>query len=130
MDEQEKDDRPVRAQLPPFIWRVMLVVAALWVLIAWFLFARGGYSSVTLSMVTVFTIIIVGVTTSLSRTWRHHPEGHPGKPPHGSLKNWLASDFEICGGRVKARDALAGILIPFGAVILGAIMIGIAFDLS
>lgn len=130
MDEGQNDNTPVRRQLHPFIWRAMLVVAALWVLIAWVLFARSGYSSATVAMVTVFTFVVVGVTTGLSRTWRHHPETHPGAPPRGSLKSWLAGDFEICGGRIKARDALAGILIPFGAVILGAILIGIAFDLS
>lgn len=124
------DNNRVRRGLYPLIWRVLLVVAALWVFIAWVLFARGGYSSIVVAMVTLFTIVIATASWVLYRTWQHHPESRPAEPPREGLRSWLAGDFEISGGRLKARDALYGILIPFGAVILGGILIGIAFDLS
>jgi hypothetical protein len=126
----ETDSNRVRRRLHPLVWRSLLVVAALWVFIAWVLFARGGYSSVIVAVVTLFTIIIGTASWTLYRTWQRHPESHPAEAPREDLRNWLAGDFEIWGGQVKARDALAGILIPFGAVILGGILIGIAFDLS
>ena len=129
MDSRENNGQ-VRRTLHPVVWRMVLAAAALWVGIAWMLFARGGYSSVTLAMVTFFTIVVVAVALGLYQTWRHHPESHPAEAPRESLRRWLASDFEIWGGRIRTRDALAGILIPFGAVVLGAILIGIAFDLS
>lgn len=117
-------------ELHPFVFRVMLAVAIGWVAIAWLLFSGHGYASITLGMITVFTVVSIGIPFVIRNIWTHHPEAHAAGDACDSFRRWLKGDFDTWQSRISARDAIAGILIPFGAVMLAAILIGIVFDLS
>jgi hypothetical protein len=118
------------ADVHPLIYRIILGGALIWVLLAWALFSGGGYTAITLAVVTIFTAISVGIPLILWRIWKSHPESHPQASARDSFGDWLGRDVEIWGSRLRAKDAIAGVLIPFGAVILGAILIGMVFSLS
>ena len=129
---QTQSPSPERANrgLHPVVYRILVGVAVIWVLAAWILFSGSGYTGITLGVVTLFTIVIVVIPLALRGLWLSHPESHRQDGRTDSFRGWLGRDFDTWQSRISTRDALAGMLIPFGAVVLGAILIGIAFDIA
>ncbi|HYM30545.1 MAG TPA: hypothetical protein VEU47_04555 [Candidatus Cybelea sp.] len=119
---------PASGGLHPAIYRIMLVLAAWFVIAAWG-FSDGGHIALDLAMMTALVIVIVGIPVLSWRIWRN--QGHAGDAgaEPGSLKQWSAREFQIWNGRTTGADAMVEILTPLFAGALGLTAFAIVFRL-
>jgi hypothetical protein len=61
-------------ELHPLVYRAMIGLTIWFVLSAWALFSRGAYEGVTLSVITLFFIVLVGIPVILWLTWRRNTD--------------------------------------------------------
>ena len=63
-------NRPANDELHPWIYRAIVGLTIWLVLSVWALFSRGAYEGLTLSVITLFFVILVGIPVILWLTWR------------------------------------------------------------
>ena len=61
-------------ELHPFVYRAMIGLTIWLVLSVWALFSRGAYEGLTLSVITLFFFILVGIPVVLWLTWRRNTD--------------------------------------------------------
>src|SRR5262245_6056555 len=121
-----KHDRRT-TELHPFGYRAMIGLTIWLVLSVWALFSRGAYEGVTLSVITLFFVVLVGIPVILWLTWRRNTdlnEQHDNVAPY---REWCSVSFAQWTGGVSGREASMQILLPIAAVAFGMTIFGLVF---
>jgi hypothetical protein len=116
---QSMNKRTASACLPSHdgltIWLVLSV---------WALFSRGAYEGVTLSIITLFFVVLVGIPVILWLTWRRNTDLNDNVAPY---REWSSGSFETWTGGISGREASMQILLPIAAVAFGMTIFGLVF---
>jgi hypothetical protein len=103
-----------------------MVGLTIWLVFSvWALFSRGTYEGLTLSVITLFFFVLVGIPLILWLTWRHNTE--PDTRRTEPFAEWASNAFETWTGRVSGREASMQILLPIAAVAIGMTIFGLVF---
>ena len=89
--------------------------------------ALGDDEGLTLSVITLFFVILVGIPVLLWLSWRRNSdpnEQHIHTEPFGE---WISRPFETWTGGISGREAAVQILLPIAAVAFGMTIFGLAF---
>jgi len=121
-------NKPVFDRLHPRIYGMAVGLIAWFALMAWALFDRGGYVSLSLTFVSLLFLIAVLLPWVISRVWKKYQMPYEEQPPQQtSLHDWRAGDFEVWGAKLHGSDAAIDVLLPLMAVSFGLTAIGIVF---
>lgn len=120
-------NRPTNDELHPLVYRSIIGLTIWLMLSAWLLFSRGEYEGLTLSVITLFFVILVGIPVLLWLTWKHNvdPNEHHGYA--APFAEWTSHPFESWTGSISGREAAIQILLPIAAVAFGMTIFGLAF---
>jgi len=122
-----RHNRPANDALHPLIYRSIIGLTIWLVLSVWSLFSRGAYTGLTLSVITVFFMILVGIPVLLWLTWRRNidpNERHGYVVPFGE---WVSQPFVTSTGGIGGSEAAIQILLPIAAVAFGMTIFGLVF---
>lgn len=120
-----RHNRPANDELHPLVYR-SIVGLTIWLVISiWALFSRGTYEGLTLSVITLFFLVLVGIPLILWLTWRHNTE--PDTRRVEPFAEWASHTFETWTGRVSGLEASMQILLPIAAVAIGMTIFGLVF---
>ena len=97
------------------------------VLSVWALFSRGAYEGLTLSVITLFFFILVGIPVVLWLTWRRNTDLNEQHGNVAPFREWSSRSFETSTGGINGREASMQILLPIGAVAVGMTIFGLVF---
>lgn len=97
------------------------------VLSAWLLFNRGTYEGLTLSVITLFFVILVGIPVLLWLTWRRNVDPNEQHKYSAPFSEWTSHPFVTSTGGISGREAAVQILLPIAAVAFGMTIFGLAF---
>jgi hypothetical protein len=114
-------------ELHPLVYRGMIGLTIWLVLSVWALFSRGAYEGVTLSVITLFFVVLVGIPVVLWLTWRRNTDAYEHRGDMPTFREWSSHSFVTCTGGVSGREATMQILLPIGAVAIGMTIFGLAF---
>ena len=115
-------------ELHPRIYTAIVGLTLWFVMSIWLLFSRGNYEGLTLSVITLFFIVLVGIPLLLWLTWRHNtPEQNGNAAP---FSEWTTNSFETSTGDISGRQASIQILLPIAAVAIGITVFGLVFMLA
>jgi len=120
-------NRPSSDELHPFVYRSMIGLTMWFVLSIWVLFSRGAYEGLTLSVITLFFLILVGIPVILWLTWRRNSDSDEQHGYVAPFREWSSQQFETWTGRITGREASVQILLPISAVAIGMTVFGLAF---
>src|SRR5262245_7640556 len=112
-------------ELHPLVYRSIVALTVWLVLSIWALFSRGAYEGLTLSVITLFFLVLVGIPVILWLTWRHNTE--PDMRRVQPYAEWASHAFETWTGRVSGLEASMQILLPIAAVAIGMTIFGLVF---
>jgi hypothetical protein len=112
----------------PAIYRIIAGLIVLLLLSVWG-FAGSGRSGLALTVVSLFILVTVALTTVLYRIWRRNAAHGDGDLPV-PLRDWLADEFDSGEGRLTGAMAAASALLPLIAVALGMAIFAVVRDLS
>ena len=115
-------------ELHPLVYRSIIGLTIWLVLSVWALFSRGTYEGLTLSVITLFFLVLVGIPLILWLTWRHNTE--PDTQRAEPFAEWASHTFETWTGRLNALEASMLILLPIAAVAFGMTIFGLVFMLT
>jgi len=122
-----RHNRTTNDDLHPLVYRAIIGLTIWLVLSVWALFSRGAYEGLTLSVITLFFIILVGIPVILWLTWRRNtdPNEHYGQV--APFHEWSSHSFVTWTGGVSGREAAMQILLPIAAVAIGMTIFGLVF---
>jgi hypothetical protein len=100
------------------------------VLSVWVLFSRGAYEGVTLSVITLFFVVLVGIPVVLWLTWRRNTDPNELHDNVAPYREWSSGSFETWTGGISGREASIQILLPIAAVAIGMTIFGLVFLLA
>lgn len=92
---------PATDELHPWVYRAIIGLTIWLVLSLWVLFSRGTYEGLTLSVITLFFLILVGIPVLLWLTWRRNTDP---KEQHGFVApfhDWASQSFQTWTGGVS-----------------------------
>jgi hypothetical protein len=115
------------SELHPLIYRAMIGLTIWFVLSVWVLFSRGAYEGVTLSVITLFFVVLVGIPVVLWLTWRRNTDPNEQHVNVAPYREWSSGSFETSRGGVSGREASMQILLPIAAVAIGMTIFGLVF---
>src|SRR5215475_345304 len=118
---------PANDELHPWIYRAIIGLTIWLVLSVWALFSRGAYEGLTLSVITLFFVILVGIPVLLWRTWRRNIDPNEQHTYSASFDDWISRPFVTWTGGISGREAAVQILLPIAAVAFGMTIFGLAF---
>jgi len=114
-------------ELHPLIYQ-SIVGLTIWLLLSvWVLFSRGAYVGLTLSVITLFFLILVAIPVLIWLTWRRHIDPNQQHNYSAPFSEWSSSSFVTWTGGVSGREAAVQILLPIAAVAIGMTIFGLAF---
>ena len=112
-------------ELHPLVYR-SIVGLTIWLVISvWALFSRGTYEGLTLSVITLFFLVLVGIPVILWLTWRHNTELDVRRAE--PFTEWASHTFETWTGRVSGLEASIQILLPIAAFAIRMTIFGLVF---
>jgi len=120
-----RSDPSSNDELHPLVYRSIVGLTIWLVLSVWALFSRGVYVGLTLSVITLFFVVLVGIPVILWLTWRHNTE--PDTRRVEPFAEWTSHAFETWTGRVSGLEASMQILLPIAAVAIGMTIFGLVF---
>jgi predicted neutral ceramidase superfamily lipid hydrolase len=123
-------NKPVFDQLHSSIYGVAACLVAWFVISAWALFDRGGYTNLSLAFVSLLLLVAVVLPWRLFVVWKRHrlPLERPSQNQQKtSLRDWSAGNFEVWGASLHGSHAAIDALLPLAAVAFGLTAIGIVF---
>lgn len=121
-----RHNRPTSDDLHPLVYRSIIGLTGWLVLSVWALFSRGTYEGLTLSVITLFFLILVGIPVLLWLTWRRSdPDEQRGYAV--PFNEWASHPFETWTGNITGREASMQILLPIAAVAFGMTIFGLVF---
>jgi hypothetical protein len=125
--ERIPHNRPVFDHLPPNVYRTATAMVVWFVVAAWALFDRQGYTGFLLAMITLLLFIAVTLPWLLSRIGRKRAQD---QSPEPSFQDWRFGDFAVWGSRIRGAHAAIDMLLPFVAAAVGMTLIGIVFAIE
>ncbi|HEY7230615.1 MAG TPA: hypothetical protein VH558_09615 [Pseudolabrys sp.] len=114
-------------ELHPRIYTAIVGLTVWLVLSVWALFSRGNYEGLTLSVITLFFTVLVGIPVLLWLTWRRNAAPHEQTRVPAPFREWSTNSFETWTGGLSGRDASIQILLPIAAVAIGMTIFGLVF---
>ena len=122
--------RPSNDELHPLVYR-SIIGLTIWLLLSvWALFSRGAYEGLTLSVITLFFLVLVGIPLILWLTWRRHTDLNEQRSYVKPFREWTAHSFETSTGGISGREASMQILLPIAAVAFGMTIFGLVFPFA
>jgi hypothetical protein len=118
---------PTNDELHPDVYRSIIGLTIWLVLSVWALFSRGAYEGVTLSVITLFFLILVGIPVILWLSWRRNTDPNERHGYIAPFREWSARSFVTWTGSVSGREAAMQILLPIAAVAFGMTIFGLVF---
>jgi hypothetical protein len=118
-------NRPANDELHPWIYRAIVGLTIWLVLSVWALFSRGAYEGLTLSVITLFFVILVGIPVILWLTWRRNIDPAEQHGYIAPFHDWASQSFETWTGGVSGREVQ--ILLPIATVSFGMTIFGLTF---
>jgi len=116
-------------ELHPAIYK-SLIGLTIWLLLSiWFLFDRGAYVGLIATMITVFFVILMGVSILIWQSWRRRAV-HAQHEPNESFRIWASQQFNTWTGGLSGSTAAVQILLPIVAVAFGMTIFGVILDLT
>jgi len=122
--------QPSNDELHPLVYRSIIALTLWLVLSAWALFSRGTYEGLTLSVITLFFLVLVGIPLILWLTWRHNTAPDARQNDVAPFAEWASRTFETWTGGVTGLEAAMQILLPIAAVAIGMTIFGLVFILT
>jgi hypothetical protein len=120
-----KENRPQTDELHPRIYTTVVGLTLWLVLSVWVLFSRGSYEGLTLSVITLFFTVLVGIPVLLWLTWRHNTDPKNQSASAAPFGEWTRKSFQTWTGSIGAREASIQILLPIAAVTIGMTIFGL-----
>ena len=114
-------------ELHPVIYRSIIGLTIWLVLSVWVLFSRGAYEGLTLSVITLFFVILIGIPVLLWLTWRRNIDPYEQHNYSAPFSEWISHPFMTWTGGISGREAAVQILLPIAAVAFGMTIFGLAF---
>jgi len=114
-------------ELHPRIYATVVGLTIWLVLSAWVFFSRGSYEGLTLSVITLFFTVLVGIPVLLWLTWRHNAAPQTQNDNAAPFSEWTAKSFETWTGSLSGSEASIQILLPIAAVAIGMTIFGLVF---
>jgi hypothetical protein len=121
---------PTHEGLHPLVYRSMIGLAIWLVLSVWVFFSTGAYFGLTLSVITLFFVIIMAIPLLLWITWRHNAPPKETRTLVESFRDWASEDFATWTGGLNGREAAMQILLPIAAVSIGMTVFGLVYVLD
>jgi hypothetical protein len=113
--------------LHPTVYRIFVLLAAIFVLASWSFFGGGQYAAIVLVVVTLFFGFAIGIVADLAHIWRdHHDLREDAGAPTDSFQHWLHSDVAIQRGTISGKQAATMAALPIMAVAVAMVAIAIA----
>lgn len=122
-----RHNRPANDALHPLVYRAMIGLTIWLVLSAWALFSRGAYEGLTLSVISFFFLILVGIPVLLWRTWQHNADPREQHDHNEPFSEWASNSFATWTGGISGREAATQILLPIAAVAIGMTVFGLTY---
>jgi hypothetical protein len=122
-----RHNRPTHDELHPFVYRAIIGLTIWLILSVWMLFSRGAYESLTLSVITLFFLVLVGIPLLLWRIWQRNSDPSEQHGHDAPFRDWTSHGFETWTGSINGREASVQILLPISAVAIGMTIFGLAF---
>jgi len=117
------------AEFHPDLVRVLLGLAAIFIIGAWSFLSGGGYIGLVAGVVTFFTLVVLAIPYDLRRIKAQHDRPPPAQ--RGSFRDWLNNtDVDIWQDRMRGREAMITALLPIAAAAFGALLFAIAFHIA
>jgi hypothetical protein len=112
--------------LHPRVYQAVAALALWLVLSIWLFFSAGSYTSLTLTVVSGFILVAVGLPLILSRVGQglEHDERAM------SFHDWIHGDFSAWEMKIGGAEAATQVLLPIAAVSIGMTLIGLVFYLA
>jgi hypothetical protein len=123
---QSETNPPSHRRIPVAIMAVMGLCLAWFVPIGWFAYWGSVDTILVMILVTVFTVVALGVPWLLARASRGRVETNSAY----RSGQWLRGQFETFTGRMPAREAVLLILLPLGSAAIGITLMGIALGIA
>jgi hypothetical protein len=117
---------PANDELHPLVYRSIIGLTLWLVLSIWALFSRGAYEGLTLTVITLFFLILVGIPVILWLTWRRNTDPNERHDHIAPFSQWIAHPFMTWTGGISGREAAIQILL-ISAVALGMTVFGLVF---
>jgi hypothetical protein len=127
MRTENHDARSHFSRVHPRVYEVVAALAIWLILSAWVFFAGGGYTSLSLGVVTLFFLMAVGLPLIMSRVGHGLEDAEHDHRPAAPFQEWASGDIDVSGGRLLGYDAAVQVLLPIAAVSIGMTLIGLAF---
>jgi len=109
------------------VYRAIIGLTIWLVLSVWVLFSRGHLRGLTLSVITLFFLILVGIPVLLWLTWRRNTDPREQHDLVAPFHEWASQSFQTWTGGVSGREASMQILLPIAAVAFGMTIFGLVF---
>lgn len=122
-----RDNRTTHDELHPLVYRCIVGLTIWLVLSVWLLFSRGEYEGVTLSVITLFFAILIGIPLLLWLSWRRNTDPNEQHGYIAPFGEWMSHPFESWTGSLSGREAAIQILLPIAAVAFGMTIFGLVF---
>ncbi len=110
------------AELPNFVYRSVVLCFAWMLLGAWFAFGRDRETDFSLAIVSVFSLVVIGILFAMRHTVRQRL-----RQDAVSAESFTGSSVDTATGNLPATDVWIQILIIPFALALAATAIGAAF---
>lgn len=120
-------NRMIDDELHPVVYRSIIGLTIWLVLSIWVLFSRGTYEGVTLSVITLFFLILVAIPVLLWLSWRRNTNPNQLHGHIAPFREWSTHWFVTWTGRVSGREAALQILLPIAAVAFSMTIFGLVF---
>ena len=120
-------NQPTNDELHALVYRSIVGLTIWLVLSVWVLFSRGEYERLTLTVITLFFVVLVGIPVLLWLTWRRNADPNEGHKYVAPFTEWTSHSFENWTGSVSGRAAAIQILLPIAAVAFGMTIFGLTF---
>ena len=114
-------------ELHSLIYRFIVGLTIWLVLSVWVLFGRGAYEGLTLSVITLFFVILIGIPVLLWLTWRRNIDPNEQHNHSAPFSEWISHPFMTWTGGISGREAAVQILLPIAEVAFGMTIFGLAF---
>jgi hypothetical protein len=119
--------RAVTDELHPIVYRSIIGLTVWLVLSVWALFSRGTYEGLTLSVITLFFVVLVGIPLALWQSWQRNTQPEARHNDCAPFRQWTSYTFETWTGGVSGLEAAMQILLPLAAVAIGMTVFGLVF---
>lgn len=112
-------------ELHPLVYKTVAGLTLWLVLSIWVLFSGASYTSLNLSVITFFFLILLAIPTLLWMTWRRNADDVSDDTE--AFREWIAASFSAGNGKLSGREAALQILLPIAGAAFGMTIFGLVF---